>query len=136
MVPPELGSLRNLEELLLYHNQITTLPYEIGRLFQCGVLGLQGNPLVEPLASYLQEGTDAVLSYLLDNAPSRKRVCSPCPGRTGCYLTPHIPPQKKKKSAVVSKPPEREWIAPSKPTMQKIPPGCREYRPAALCCPL
>lgn len=68
MVPREMGSMRSLRELLLFANQITSLPFEIGMLFQLHTLGLHGNPLDEPVNTYSMEGTESVMTYLLDNA--------------------------------------------------------------------
>eukprot|EP00039_Didymoeca_costata_P028332 m.20699 g.20699 ORF g.20699 m.20699 type:complete len:499 (-) comp6925_c0_seq1:1439-2935(-) len=68
-LPSEFARLRNLRELLLFHNILSTLPFELGLLFQLVTLGLHGNPLSEPLMTYSLEGTESVMSYLLDNSP-------------------------------------------------------------------
>lgn len=68
-IPAEIGKLRNLKELLLFHNQLSNLPYELGALFQIHTLGLHGNPLVEPLLTYSNGGTETVMNHLLDNCP-------------------------------------------------------------------
>lgn len=68
-IPAEMGKLRNLKELLLFHNQLSDLPYELGALFQIHTLGLHGNPLVEPLLTYSNGGTETVMNHLLDNCP-------------------------------------------------------------------
>jgi len=68
-LPPEMGLLRQLKELLLFQNQLSRLPYELGSLFQMQTLGLHGNPLSEPWLTYSREGTEAVMSNLLDNIP-------------------------------------------------------------------
>lgn len=44
-LPPEMGLMKSLKELLLYNNMIQTLPFELGNLFRIHTLGLQGNPL-------------------------------------------------------------------------------------------
>lgn len=45
------------------------LPYELGKLFQLQVLGLQGNPLSKEILALYGEpsGTHKLLSYMLDN---------------------------------------------------------------------
>jgi hypothetical protein len=58
-----------------------------GAFVVCGAAALRNNPLSEPLQSYAAEGTDAVLSYLLDNAPSTRVPCKGYPG-----LLPVLPP--------------------------------------------
>ena len=45
--------LRQLKELLLFQNQLSRLPYELGSLFQMQTLGLHGNPLSEPWLTYV-----------------------------------------------------------------------------------
>lgn len=56
-------------ELLLNQNFLRVLPYEIGKLFQLQVLGLQGNPLSKEMMALYGEpsGTHKLLSYMLDN---------------------------------------------------------------------
>lgn len=68
MVPRDMGKLKNLRELLLFANRLQQLPFEIGLLYQLHTLGLHGNPLEEPINTYSMEGTESVLTYLLDNA--------------------------------------------------------------------
>ncbi|KAJ3220225.1 Glucose-repressible alcohol dehydrogenase transcriptional effector [Clydaea vesicula] len=81
-IPPELGMLTNLVELLLFDNELTVLPHEFGALFQLDILGLEGNPLSEPIVSLSQkDGAVGVIQYLRDSCP--------------------VGPQ----------PPEREWIS-------------------------
>jgi hypothetical protein len=56
-------------ELLLNQNFLRVLPYELGKLFQLQVLGLQGNPLSKEIMALYGEpsGTHKLLSYMLDN---------------------------------------------------------------------
>ena len=69
-LPPELGMLVLLRELLIFDNEVTFLPPEFGNLCMLETLGLEGNPLNEPIASMIQnEGTTAVISYLRDTCP-------------------------------------------------------------------
>ncbi|KAJ3109091.1 Glucose-repressible alcohol dehydrogenase transcriptional effector [Phlyctochytrium planicorne] len=70
-IPPDLGLVVSLRELLLFDNQLTFLPPELGSLFQLETLGLEGNPISEPLLSLIQkEGTAAVITYLRENIPA------------------------------------------------------------------
>ena len=69
-LPPELGIIVSLKNLLVFDNNLASLPFELGFLFQLDVLGLEGNPLAEPIYSLMQkEGTPAVITYLRDNCP-------------------------------------------------------------------
>jgi len=69
-VPPELGLLTSLKELLLFDNQLVDLPLELGTLHQLEFLGIEGNPLAEPLRIAMSEkGTQGLIAYFRDNAP-------------------------------------------------------------------
>ena len=69
-IPPQLGMLTNLKEFLLFDNDIQTLPNELGTLYQLEILGLEGNPIVEPYKSvFLRDGTQGLISYLLETKP-------------------------------------------------------------------
>lgn len=71
-LPAHLGLLYRLKELLLFDNHISTLPNELGFLFQLEILGLDGNPIPEPIPSLLmKEGTTGVISYLRDSCPGK-----------------------------------------------------------------
>ncbi|KAJ1951685.1 Glucose-repressible alcohol dehydrogenase transcriptional effector, partial [Dispira parvispora] len=68
-LPPELGMVTTLKKLLAFDNLIQSIPYELGTLFRLNVLGLEGNPLQDPLKTLLQkEGTQELIHYLRDNA--------------------------------------------------------------------
>lgn len=58
-------------ELLLNQNFLRVLPYELGKLFQLQVLGLQGNPLSKEVMTLYgngeSTGTNKLLTYMLDN---------------------------------------------------------------------
>jgi len=60
-----------LRELLLNQNFLRVLPYELGKLFQLQVLGLQGNPLSKDVMALYGNGepagTNKLLTYMLDN---------------------------------------------------------------------
>ena len=78
-LPDSMGSMRSLKEVLLFHNHLTALPYALGKLHAVHTLGLDGNPLVEPLASFYRDGgTREVLQHLLDNSP----IWDPPPARS------------------------------------------------------
>lgn len=56
-------------ELQLSHNNLRILPYELGKLFNLIVLGLQGNLLNKDIMSIYSEpnGTHKLLTNMLDN---------------------------------------------------------------------
>eukprot|EP00055_Hartaetosiga_balthica_P013454 m.69025 g.69025 ORF g.69025 m.69025 type:complete len:546 (+) comp8262_c0_seq2:97-1734(+) len=68
-IPPSLGEIQTLIELDLSGNQLASLPFELGQLHRIVVFGLENNPFHEPLATHVKSGGDAVLEYLIDNAP-------------------------------------------------------------------
>jgi CCR4-NOT transcription complex subunit 6 len=71
-IPSQIGMLVNLKELLLFDNKIRTLPFEVGNLYQCAMLGLEGNPLNEDLKSVIMEqGSLELIKYLRENAPCK-----------------------------------------------------------------
>ena len=77
-LPAELGDMTHLRELLLNNNMLRVLPYELGKLFLLRLLGIAGNPLQSEILSMVNEvnGTDKLLSYLLDNLTGRAiHVC-------------------------------------------------------------
>lgn len=75
VVPRELSKLTNLTELLLYNNQITLLPAELGYLYQCQNLGIEGNPLMEPILSVmLNQGTNTIIPFLRDHMISNLKI--------------------------------------------------------------
>lgn len=65
-----------LRELLLHNNYLRSLPLEMGKLFKLQILGLKGNPLPTDIMTLFSEvnGTDKILSYLLDNLPSESPI--------------------------------------------------------------
>lgn len=71
-------------ELFLNNNLLRLLPYELGKLFQLHVLGLQGNPLTKEVLSLYSEpnGTHKLLTYMLDNLQGKELVFCffPLPG--------------------------------------------------------
>jgi CCR4-NOT transcription complex subunit 6 len=71
-LPVELGLVVSLKELLLYDNQLTFIPPEYGQLYQLEMLGLEGNPVNEPIASMIiEKGTNVVIKYLRDSCPCK-----------------------------------------------------------------
>lgn len=72
VIPRELSKLTNLTELLLYNNQLTLLPAELGYLYQCQNLGIEGNPIMEPILSVMMnQGTNTVIPFLRDHMISK-----------------------------------------------------------------
>jgi hypothetical protein len=63
-LPPEIGSLINLQGLGLSGNQLSSLPPEIGNLTNLQGLGMGGNPLEFPPPEVVAQGMDAVLAFL------------------------------------------------------------------------
>ena len=64
--------LVNLKELLLVDNQLEVLPFEVGNLFQCSMLALEGNPLQEEYkALIVEQGTQELIKTLRENAPRK-----------------------------------------------------------------
>ena len=63
-----------MTELLLPRNKLTTLPPEVGHLFKIKFLQLEDNPLSEAFKTQIEQGTDALMLWLLDKAPSPSRV--------------------------------------------------------------
>lgn len=78
-LPAEIGQLRELAYLDLSNNQLTHLPTELGNLIRLGqiqpvcddfqncvapYLAIVGNPLVSHPEAIIQQGTNAILSYL------------------------------------------------------------------------
>ncbi|KAI8898672.1 Endonuclease/exonuclease/phosphatase [Globomyces pollinis-pini] len=74
-LPIELSLVVSLKELLLFDNQLTYVPPEFGQLYQLEMLGLEGNPMSEPINSMIiEKGTSVVVKYLRDSCP-----CPPPP---------------------------------------------------------
>lgn len=68
-LPPDLGKLTNLRELLLYNNLLTSLPPELGSLYNLEVLGVEGNPIMDPtLQQYMQHANSiSIVPFLRDH---------------------------------------------------------------------
>lgn len=72
-LPPEIGMCVYLKNLLLFDNQIRTLPHEVGSLYQLEMLGIEGNPINPGIKQEIMEhGTKALIHQLLENAPGMK----------------------------------------------------------------
>jgi hypothetical protein len=64
-IPPQIGDMPNLNALHLSRNRLTDLPPALHRLLSSGLtLGLEGNPLRDPLPDLAQRGLDALAAYL------------------------------------------------------------------------
>ncbi len=59
-----------LRHLLLFDNNIRTLPNELGSLYMLEMLGIEGNPLDAGMKSEIMEnGTKALIHRLREQAP-------------------------------------------------------------------
>jgi Leucine-rich repeat (LRR) protein len=72
-LPVEIGQLANLRQLYLYDNQLQHLPTQMSNLtnLTCAdycSLALDNNPLISPPPEVVEQGTDAVLAYLRNQA--------------------------------------------------------------------
>ncbi len=63
-LPHEIGQLANLTALDLGSNQLTALPLEIGQLTKLTELYLNDNQLTLPPPEIVEQGTQAIVSYL------------------------------------------------------------------------
>ncbi|WP_193198371.1 COR domain-containing protein [Nostoc sp. MG11] len=63
-LPPEICQLSQLTELYLHNNQLGSLPPEICQLSQLTTLYLSDNPLTSPPPEIVEQGTQAILTYL------------------------------------------------------------------------
>jgi hypothetical protein len=64
-----LSALKNLAVLDLQNNSIDLVPPELGTLKQIRSLQLEGNAFRVPRATILVKGTEAVMAYLRDRMP-------------------------------------------------------------------
>ncbi|KAL4239373.1 CCR4-NOT transcription complex subunit 6-like [Mactra antiquata] len=74
-LPAEIGDLIHLRELLLNYNLLRMLPFELGKLFNLQNLGLIGNPLTQDVSKLYCEGTQKLLTYLLDSLVYSNSLC-------------------------------------------------------------
>jgi internalin A len=63
-LPPEISQLSNLTRLDLDNNQLSSLPPEICQLSKLTRLYLDNNPLTSPPPEIIEQGTQAILTYL------------------------------------------------------------------------
>jgi small GTP-binding protein len=63
-LPSEIGQLTNLTLLYLSSNQLSALPLEIGQLTNLKFLDIANNPLTSPPPEIVEQGTQAILTYL------------------------------------------------------------------------
>ena len=67
-IPPEIGSLTNLNRLFLYNNQLAgSIPIEISNLTNLTELGLENNRLTGPIPSEISNLTNLTKLILNDN---------------------------------------------------------------------
>lgn len=85
-LPDEVGKLTNLRELLLYNNHLTSLSQELGSLYNLEVLGLDGNPIMDPaLLPYIQhQNSISIIPFLRDHVMSTLGVTIYFRYRTAC----------------------------------------------------
>mmetsp|Transcript_24405 Transcript_24405/g.61203 ORF Transcript_24405/g.61203 Transcript_24405/m.61203 type:complete len:695 (-) Transcript_24405:149-2233(-) len=69
-IPPEIGKLVHLKDLSLCNNYLRELPLEIGRLFRLERLLLDGNRITSLPDEVLQQGTNAIFTFLRDRMPA------------------------------------------------------------------
>jgi Leucine-rich repeat (LRR) protein len=63
-IPGSIASLTHLTEIDLSNNQLTNIPQAIASLTKLESLYLNGNPLEPELDAVYQQGIDAVFQYL------------------------------------------------------------------------
>ncbi|KAA8568483.1 hypothetical protein EYC84_007514 [Monilinia fructicola] len=70
-LPPELGMCVYLKNLLLFDNQLTSLPQSFGSLYQLEMLGIEGNKQMDPAikSEIMEKGTKALIHTLKEEAP-------------------------------------------------------------------
>lgn len=67
-IPSELSLLTKLRYLNISFNQLTSLPIELGQLKKLDNLKLYNNPLSFPPPDIVEQGTEAILSFLREQA--------------------------------------------------------------------
>ncbi|MBD2457821.1 leucine-rich repeat domain-containing protein [Nostoc sp. FACHB-87] len=72
-LPPEISQLSNLTTLFLDKNQLRSLPPEIGQLANLTTLYLDNNPLTSPPPEIIEQGTQAILTYLQEKLEDSQR---------------------------------------------------------------
>ena len=71
LLPPDIGDMIQLRELLLSNNSLRVIPYEFGKLFLLQVFSLSGNPLPQEVLQTVNDtnGVPQLITFLLDNSP-------------------------------------------------------------------
>jgi len=72
-LPREISQLFNLTELSLSNNQFSNLPREISELSNLTKLFLSNNPLTSPPPEIVEQGTQAILTYLREKLEDSQR---------------------------------------------------------------
>ncbi|WP_251958782.1 leucine-rich repeat domain-containing protein [Nostoc commune] len=72
-MPPEISQLSSLTTLDLHNNQLSSLPPEISQLSSLRRLYLDNNPLTSPPPEIVEQGTQAVLTYLQERLEGSQR---------------------------------------------------------------
>jgi len=78
VLPAEFTKLSQLRALYLHNNHLQSLPHDFVKLSQLKVLSLKDNPdLKDPPPHIIQQGTDAIMTYLRDKE-ARVRMLWEC----------------------------------------------------------
>jgi internalin A len=72
-LPPEISQLSSLTRLYLQNNQLSSLPPEISQLSSLTRLYLQNNPLTSPPPEIVEQGIQAIFSYLRERLEGSQR---------------------------------------------------------------
>ncbi|MDZ8025099.1 MAG: COR domain-containing protein, partial [Nostoc sp. DedQUE11] len=72
-LPPEISQLSSLTRLYLNDNQLSSLPPEISQLSSLTELYLSNNPLTSPPPEIVEQGTQAILTYLRERLEGSQR---------------------------------------------------------------
>jgi Leucine-rich repeat (LRR) protein len=76
LLPEEISNLINLRVLNIQNNLINELPLSMGKLFRLEKLLLDIPLIVQPPQEVVQQGTQAIVSYLREKMPG---ICIPLP---------------------------------------------------------
>jgi small GTP-binding protein len=72
-LPLEICQLSNLILLSLHNNQLSSLPLEFSQLSNLTLLSLDNNPLTSPPPEIVEQGTQAILTYLRERLEGNLR---------------------------------------------------------------
>ncbi|MEH2146278.1 COR domain-containing protein [Nostoc sp.] len=72
-LPPEISQLSSLTRLYLHNNQLSSLPPEFSQLSSLTELYLHNNPLTSPPPEIVEQGTQAIFTYLRERLEGSQR---------------------------------------------------------------